>query len=143
MICPKCSRSEMWDNTEKVKGGWNGPLFKCKDKTCDGVIWPPKGERAAPAKAVRVNGGAKWTWDTLASTYDRCLTMAEKALTGYAGRHPKAPPTCADVLAATATLFIAASRDGVAEPRPISAPPQQAMNEKPAALAAAEEEIPF
>jgi hypothetical protein len=40
--CPKCG-GEMWDNREK-KTNPKAPDFKCKDKDCDGVIWPPKPE---------------------------------------------------------------------------------------------------
>ena len=44
--CSKCGGA-MWDNTEwnakRVAEGKNaGPLYKCKDKNCDGVIWPEK-----------------------------------------------------------------------------------------------------
>lgn len=38
--CPKCG-GEMWDNRER-KLNPKAPDFKCKDKNCDGVIWPPK-----------------------------------------------------------------------------------------------------
>ena len=40
--CPKCG-GEMWDNT-KNKFNPKAPDFKCKDKDCGGVIWPPKNE---------------------------------------------------------------------------------------------------
>jgi hypothetical protein len=40
--CPKCG-GEMWDNREK-KTNPKAPDFKCKDRDCDGVIWPPKPE---------------------------------------------------------------------------------------------------
>lgn len=39
--CPKCN-SDTWDNAEKVLTGWRGPLYKCKNKDCDWVAWPPK-----------------------------------------------------------------------------------------------------
>lgn len=39
--CPKCN-SDTWDNAEKVATGWRGPLYKCKNKDCDWVAWPPK-----------------------------------------------------------------------------------------------------
>lgn len=38
--CPKC-HSDMWDNRTTKKNP-KQPDFKCKDKSCDGVIWPPK-----------------------------------------------------------------------------------------------------
>ena len=42
--CPKCE-GEMWDNRpKKITGEFNpaAPDFKCRDKACGGVIWPPK-----------------------------------------------------------------------------------------------------
>jgi hypothetical protein len=51
--CPKCS-GLMWDNRASKKNP-KAPDFKCRDKSCDGVIWPPK-NGAAPAK--RGVGGA-------------------------------------------------------------------------------------
>lgn len=42
--CPICN-GEMWNNTfKKSKGEMNpkAPDYKCKDKNCTGVIWPPK-----------------------------------------------------------------------------------------------------
>jgi len=38
--CPKCG-GEMWDN-RVGKRNPKAPDFKCKDRSCDGVIWPPK-----------------------------------------------------------------------------------------------------
>jgi hypothetical protein len=46
--CPKCGQ-EMWDNRQSKKNP-NAPDFKCKDKTCDGVVWPPR-NGAAPKVA--------------------------------------------------------------------------------------------
>ena len=51
--CPKCGGS-MWDNRDGKKNP-KAPDFKCKDKNCDGVVWPPK----APVPAhVQGNGSA-------------------------------------------------------------------------------------
>ena len=36
----------MWDNREGKRNP-KAPDFKCRDKSCDGVIWPPRG--AVPA----------------------------------------------------------------------------------------------
>jgi hypothetical protein len=36
--CPKCG-SEMWDN-RLTKRNPRAPDFKCRDRTCDGVMWP-------------------------------------------------------------------------------------------------------
>lgn len=46
--CPKCS-GRMWDN-RVGKRNPKAPDFKCRDRSCDGVIWPPKaGGRAGAA----------------------------------------------------------------------------------------------
>ena len=42
--CPKCGGA-MWDNRESKRNP-RAPDFKCRDKACDGVIWPPKGAAA-------------------------------------------------------------------------------------------------
>jgi hypothetical protein len=42
--CPKCG-SRMWDN-RLTKRNPKAPDFKCRDRSCDGVIWPPKGQKA-------------------------------------------------------------------------------------------------
>lgn len=131
MNCQKCG-GETWDNTAKVATGWRGPLRKCKNTACDWVLWPPKqkGTNGAPAKVSAPR--AKWTWDSLDKTYERCLLVAEKRLTEYALRHPKHPPSAADVASVAATLFIAASRDGIQE-NTVSVP-NQPLTEKPAAF---------
>ena len=38
--CPKCG-GRMWDN-RVGKRNPKAPDFKCRDRSCDGVIWPPK-----------------------------------------------------------------------------------------------------
>ena len=44
--CPKCG-SRMWDN-RLSKRNPKAPDFKCRNRSCDGVIWPPKaGQRAS------------------------------------------------------------------------------------------------
>jgi hypothetical protein len=45
--CPTCG-GRMWDNRgtpEKPKTNPKAPDYKCRDKSCDGVIWPPRGPR--------------------------------------------------------------------------------------------------
>ncbi|HWJ23054.1 MAG TPA: Rad52/Rad22 family DNA repair protein [Gemmatimonadaceae bacterium] len=44
--CPKCG-GKMWDN-RATKRNPKAPDFKCRDRSCDGVIWPPKGAASAP-----------------------------------------------------------------------------------------------
>ena len=54
--CPKC-QGPMWDNRESKRNP-RAPDYKCRDKSCDGVIWPPReGEGAgAPAAAAAPSG---------------------------------------------------------------------------------------
>ena len=49
-VCPKC-QGEMWDN-RPGKQNPRAPDFKCKDRSCDGVIWPPRDPNAQPVAAV-------------------------------------------------------------------------------------------
>jgi hypothetical protein len=52
--CPKCG-GRMWDN-RLTKRNPKAPDYKCRDRSCDGVIWPPrpgnneKPDKAEPAK---------------------------------------------------------------------------------------------
>ena len=36
----------MWDN-RLTKRNPKAPDFKCRDRSCDGVIWPQKGEKSS------------------------------------------------------------------------------------------------
>ena len=67
--CPKCT-GEMWDNRASKRNP-RAPDFKCKDKSCDGVVWPPREAGAAPSAprppagtpddpACPVCGGKMW-----------------------------------------------------------------------------------
>jgi hypothetical protein len=55
-ICPKCG-GRMWDN-RATKRNPKAPDFKCRDRACDGVIWPARANGAAPEPAprARANG---------------------------------------------------------------------------------------
>lgn len=55
--CPKC-QGPMWDN-RVGKRNPKAPDFKCKDRQCDGVIWPPRGATpVASATAVPGTSGS-------------------------------------------------------------------------------------
>ncbi len=52
--CPKCG-GRVWDN-RLSKRNPKAPDFKCRDRNCDGVIWPPRdGKTRTPSPAA---GGA-------------------------------------------------------------------------------------
>jgi hypothetical protein len=44
--CPVCG-GRMWDN-RATKRNPRAPDYKCRDRSCDGVIWPPKTVASAP-----------------------------------------------------------------------------------------------
>jgi hypothetical protein len=44
--CPKCG-GRMWDN-RLSKRNPKAPDFKCRNRSCDGVVWPPKSGRNEP-----------------------------------------------------------------------------------------------
>jgi hypothetical protein len=47
--CPKCG-GRMWDN-RLTKRNPKAPDYKCRDRSCDGVIWPAKSGKIEPAKS--------------------------------------------------------------------------------------------
>lgn len=48
--CPSCG-GRMWDN-RLTKRNPRAPDFRCRDRSCDGVIWPPR----TPAESVAAAG---------------------------------------------------------------------------------------
>ena len=54
--CPKCG-GRVWDNRASKRNP-KAPDYKCRDRSCDGVIWPP---RAAGGPQSRVNAAANGT----------------------------------------------------------------------------------
>jgi hypothetical protein len=49
--CPKCG-GRMWDN-RLTKRNPKAPDFKCRDRSCDGVVWPPRSAGEGPRDAGR------------------------------------------------------------------------------------------
>jgi hypothetical protein len=54
--CPKCA-GPMWDNREGKRNP-KAPDFKCKDRNCQGVIWPPRAAGDAAGGQAPDAGGA-------------------------------------------------------------------------------------
>ena len=119
--CPKC-QGPMWDNREGKRNP-KAPDFKCKDRGCDGVVWPPRGAKPAggdaaapePSAAVTpgmpacpVCGGAMWD--------DRTSKRNPKAPDFKCRNKPRerGGPGCEGV--------IWPPRDGSPSPYPASAP---------------------
>ena len=48
--CPKCG-GRMWDN-RLTKRNPRAPDFKCRDRSCDGVVWPSKSGEQKPAEVA-------------------------------------------------------------------------------------------
>jgi hypothetical protein len=57
--CPKCG-GRVWDN-RLTKRNPKAPDFKCRDRSCDGVIWPSKGEKPEPLSEEKVEQAANAT----------------------------------------------------------------------------------
>lgn len=62
--CPKCG-GKMWDN-RLSKRNPKAPDYKCRDRSCDGVVWPQRGAPSpadAPATTSSFENGqqSKWT----------------------------------------------------------------------------------
>jgi hypothetical protein len=49
--CPKCG-GRMWDN-RLTKRNPRAPDYKCQNRSCDGVIWPPKVAGSGPDTATK------------------------------------------------------------------------------------------
>ena len=52
--CPKCG-GRMWDN-RATKRNPRAPDFKCRDRSCDGVVWPPRVAGNAAQQGPRTSG---------------------------------------------------------------------------------------
>jgi hypothetical protein len=121
----------MWNNIATKKNP-KQPDYRCKDKNCDGVIWPPKNGAPAPTAS---NGSHSTTTPTpamnvsnsvakrpLGPVYNECLDFANKACMHYFGKDVAA----SDVIAAAATLFIQSVKDNapvrITLPAPVPAP---------------------
>ncbi len=128
MNCPQCG-GEVWNNAQKNEqrardGKKPMPLFTCKDKDgCGWVKWPPKGQKPTSEPGAGRTGGSPASGAArrpLGPLYYDCLKIAKSCVEKEVkGALP------ADIIAAAATLFIAASRDGtpLVAPKPKPAPP--------------------
>jgi hypothetical protein len=116
--CPKC-QGPMWDN-RVGKRNPKAPDFKCKDRECDGVVWPPRGAKPAAGNAEPAGASADGMpvcpicsgpmWD------DRASKRNPRAPDFKCRNKPKerGGPGCEGV--------IWPARDGTASPYPAPAP---------------------
>lgn len=120
--CPKC-HGAMFDN-RLTKRNPKAPDFKCKDRSCDGVVWPPKNGVPQPtSKPVATERGDKSPYsvggpipgidgtpalDRLFALYGVCLAeaiqQAQKLDRADFGSSPET------ITSMAATMFIAASK---------------------------------
>jgi hypothetical protein len=91
--CPKC-QGAMWDNRASKRNP-RAPDFKCRDKSCEGVIWPPRdGPAAAAAPAADAGEYVPREWPAPAGTEDdpACPVCGGKMWDDRASkRNPRAP----------------------------------------------------
>ena len=121
--CPKCT-GRMWDN-RATKRNPKAPDFKCRDRRCDGVLWPgehnvarPIVERgstanreanaAQPASETRANDTTGSVAPLRRSLRDCYLEVTDFVLAEVRPKYDGAGVPCTDatVAAITATLFI-------------------------------------
>lgn len=132
--CPKCG-GRMWDNRQ-TKRNPKAPDYKCRDRNCDGVVWPEK--HAEQTDALEGQGhahGAAPTQGGVSTTRTIPATpVAEKKLPGE---------TDADLAAdARAPRQV----PGRTKPQPRSTPPSQQSQQfeaLPAALQDEDDDLPF
>jgi hypothetical protein len=107
VVCPKCG-GRMWDNRGK-KTNPKAPDFKCKNKSCDGVIWPQKKQTDAVAGSIPPAASApkKSIAQMYIESTDFVLaTIVPKYEAKEIGMTPEAIASC------VATIFIARTKDG-------------------------------
>lgn len=118
----------MWDNRQTKKNP-KQPDYKCKDKDgCGKGVWEQKKQNGnGPANGTAAADRAK---RPLGRLYFESMRIAAATVKQHLG--DKATP--ADVIAATATVFIAATNTGaplVAPPKPKPAPPPPPREPEP------------
>ena len=129
--CPKCG-GRMWDNRQSKRNP-KAPDFKCRDRGCDGVLWPgqhkaavqiftPRAQDDGPAEPYATQreagqgstgpAGTEAAAPQRLSLRSRYLDLTDFVLSEVRPKYQEAGVPCTDatVAAIAATLFIAASR---------------------------------
>lgn len=143
--CPICG-NEMWNNVGK-KTNPKAPDYKCKDKSCTGVFWPPKDKPAPRRQGLLVGAVATPTLQTTpAFSVEDYIRVFRKVGQYFEALHVKGNDkwlngyTVADVQAATATIVIQMQKLGIPFP-PAKAKAETTRN-APYEQAYVEEEVP-
>jgi hypothetical protein len=130
----------MWDN-RLTKTSPKQPDYKCKNKQCAKAVWL---EKSAPVAHSNGNGATPPMIHgrPLGPLYAECLKFAKEACKYHFGD----TTTPADVVAATATLFIQAVKDGgtirAAKPAPPPPPPPPPVRD-PYEYQSSDHDLPF
>ncbi len=122
--CPKCG-GRMWDNRASKRNP-KAPDFKCRNRSCDGALWPGQHNAAVPVIAPRqpqekgTGQDAKQGTDSNgagdhrpSAGLCRCyLKLTDFVLAEVRAKYQDAGVPCTDaaIAAIAATLFIAACR---------------------------------
>ena len=129
--CPKCG-GRMWDNRQSKRNP-KAPDFKCRDRRCDGVLWPGQHKAAVPIVTSRAHtegpagpyaaepeagkgstrsAGPEGAAPQRVSLRSRYLDVTDFVLAEVRPKYQDAGVPCTDatVAAIAATLFIAACR---------------------------------
>lgn len=104
--CPKCG-GRTWDN-RLTKRNPKQPDFKCRDRACDGAIWPPKNtpQPAAVSGTIAPSAPKKPIAQTYIETTDFVLaTIVPKYEAKEIGVTPEA------IASMVATIFIARRKE--------------------------------
>ena len=111
--CPKCG-GPMWDNRLSKRNA-KAPDFKCRDRSCTGVIWPNRRVVAPSLQAsqvAHVRNENHREQSPVACLRDRYVELAEFVLQTVRPIYQQNGLACGEetVAAITATLFIGETR---------------------------------
>ena len=112
--CPKCG-GRMWDN-RATKRNPKAPNFKCRNRVCDGVLWP--GQRHVIAQAIQPENAAVREAETptesrpVTSLRDKYVDLTDFVLRSVRPMYQEHGLACGEetLAAITATLFIGETR---------------------------------
>lgn len=118
--CPKCG-GRMWDNRASKRNP-KAPDFKCRDRRCDGVLWPGQHKAATPIVAQRFTVSDARSGEVSESSNGterhslrRCyLAVTEFVLSEVRPKYQDAGVSCTDatIAAIVATIFIQTYKQG-------------------------------
>lgn len=75
LSCPKCGGA-VWDNRE-TKRSPKAPDYKCQNRNCDGVIWPPRDQARGGNKSSAQPRPQQYPWGPLLKL---CVQYTQKEI---------------------------------------------------------------